>query len=163
MIALNPFLLKELTMFFAPVLMCLLISPSDPANPARKPLPVTAVEAAVDADGKVGLMIGHMVFFKLKDPTPEAKAKLVAACDKYLEEHEGVMHYSAGVIGDEFKREVNDRDFDVALHLVFKNKAAHDKYAVHPEHLKFIEENKETWAKVRVFDSEIAPRAKKAK
>ena len=44
----------------------------------------------------------------------------------------------------------------MALHLVFKDKASHDKYATHPEHLKFIAENKETWKKVRVFDSEIA-------
>jgi hypothetical protein len=107
-------------------------------------------------------MIGHMVYFKLKDRSADAKAKLVAACDKYLEEHDGVVFYAAGVIGEGFKREVNDRDWDVGLHIVFKNKAAHDKYADHPEHLKFIEENKSTWDKVRVFDSEIAPR-KKAK
>ena len=50
----------------------------------------------------------------------------------------------------------------MALHLVFADKAAHDKYQDHPEHLKFIEENKAVWAKVRVFDSELTP-AKKAK
>lgn len=103
-----------------------------------------------------GPLIGHMVYFKLKDATPEARAKLVAACDKYLANHDGVVFYSAGVLGDSFKREVNDRDWDVALHLVFADKAAHDKYQDHPEHLKFIEENKATWGKVRVFDSEFA-------
>jgi hypothetical protein len=66
-----------------------------------------------------------------------------------------VIFFSAGVISDHFKRDVNDRDWDVALHLVFANKAAHDKYQDHPEHLKFIEENKDAWAKVRVFDSEF--------
>ena len=44
---------------------------------------------------------------------------------------------------------MNDRDWDVALHLVFADKAAHDKYQDHPEHLKFIEENKANWEKVR--------------
>lgn len=111
---------------------------------------------AVKKAAKTGPMIGHMVYFKLKDGTPEARQKLVAACDKYLSDHEGTVVYAAGPIGEEFKREVNDRDWDVALHLVFESKAAHDKYAVHPEHLKFIEENKDTWAKVRVFDSELA-------
>ena len=55
------------------------------------------------------------------------------------------------------KRDVNDRDFDVALHLVFKSKAAHDQYAKAERHLKFIEENKATWKKVRVFDSYLEP------
>lgn len=103
-----------------------------------------------------GPLIGHMVYFKLKDGTPEAKAKLVAACNKYLANHDGVVFYSAGVIGDSFKRDVNDRDWDVALHVVFADKASHDKYQDHPEHLKFIAENKDTWGKVRVFDSELA-------
>ena len=109
---------------------------------------------------KTPAQIGHMVYFKLKDATPAAKLKLVAACDQYLEGRAGVVYYSAGVRGGDFKRDVNDLDFDVALHLVFKDKASHDDYAVHPEHLKFIEENKENWAKVRVFDSELPPRKK---
>ncbi|MBN9120034.1 MAG: Dabb family protein [Planctomycetes bacterium] len=101
-------------------------------------------------------MIGHMVYFKLKDNTAESRKKLVAACEKYLADHEGVVFFSAGVVGDDFKRDVNDRDWDVALHLVFVNKAAHDKYQDHKEHLKFIEENKANWTKVRVFDSELS-------
>lgn len=102
-----------------------------------------------------GPMVGHMVYFKLKDAKAENREKLVDACKKYLADHEGMVFFSAGVIGDSFKRDVNDRDWDVALHLVFANKEAHDKYQDHPEHLKFIEENKANWEKVRVFDSEF--------
>ncbi|HEY1190166.1 MAG TPA: Dabb family protein [Gemmata sp.] len=109
----------------------------------------------VSAEDKKPPMIGHMVYFKLKDSTPENRKKLVTACEKYLSEHPGTVFFSAGEIGDDFKRDVNDRDWDVALHLVFVDKAAHDKYAVDKEHLKFIEENKANWAKVRVFDSEL--------
>ncbi len=112
---------------------------------------VLALASAAFADDKQA--IGHMVYFKLKDGSPEGKKKLVDACKKYLENHDGVVFFSAGVVGDDFKREVNDRDWDVALHLVFADKAAHDKYQDHPEHKKFIDENKDTWAKVRVFDS----------
>ena len=107
-------------------------------------------------------MIGHMVYFKLKDGSPTARQKLVDACNKYLSNHEGTIFYSAGPIAEDFKRDVNDTDWDVALHVVFANKAAHDKYQDHPEHLKFIEENKETWDKVRVFDSAL-PGAKSVK
>lgn len=102
-------------------------------------------------------VIGHMVFFQLTDNSDAAKEKLVAACKKYLKNHEGVLYFSAGVRGKEFDREVNAKDWDVALHLVFKNKAAHDKYAVHPEHIKFIDENKANWKSVKVYDSHIAP------
>ena len=105
--------------------------------------------------GPAGPMIGHMVFFKLKDPTPAARQKLVAACDTYLSKHDGVVFYSAGPIAADFKREVNVTDWDVALHLVFADKAAHDRYQDHPDHVKFIAENKDIWAAVRVFDSEL--------
>src|SRR4051794_1197205 len=117
-----------------------------PAKPEKKPAKAKAAAPH----------IGHMVYFQLKDGTPANREKLVDACKKYLAEHDGVVFFSAGVLADDFKRDVNDRDWDVALHLVFADKAAHDKYQDHPQHLKFIEENKESWAKVRVFDSEFA-------
>src|SRR5262245_24947066 len=99
--------------------------------------------------------IAHMVYFKLKDNSAGEKDRLVAACKKYLDKHDGTVYFSAGVISDDFKRPVNDREWDVALHLVFKNKTAHDKYQDHERHLKFIEENKANWEKVRVFDAVV--------
>ena len=48
-----------------------------------------------------------------------------------------------------------NRDFDVGLHIVFQNRAAHDEYQVAPRHKEFIEENKGNWKKVRVFDSVV--------
>ncbi len=122
---------------------------------------VAALTLAAPSGADDKKAIGHMVYFKLKTNSPEEKKKLVDACKKYLEHHDGVLFFSAGVLADEFKRDVNDRDWDVALHLVFADKAAHDKYQDHPEHKKFIEENKDSWAKVRVFDSEFdAPKKK---
>ncbi|HYH66613.1 MAG TPA: Dabb family protein [Urbifossiella sp.] len=107
------------------------------------------------AKGKAGPLIGHMVYFKLKDGSPAGRQKMVDACDKYLSKHDGVVFYSAGPIAAEFKRDVNVTDWDVALHLVFADKAAHDRYQDHPDHEKFIAENKDGWAAVRVFDSEL--------
>src|SRR5579871_4224016 len=106
---------------------------------------VSAVQPRDKGEGSKAAtpMIGHMVYFKLKTSTPENKQKLVDACKKYLADHDGVVFFSAGVMADSFKRDVNDRDWDVALHLVFIDKATHDKYQDHPEHLKFIEENKD--------------------
>lgn len=104
--------------------------------------------------------LGHMVFFTLKERTPAAAEKLVAACDKYLSDHEGTLYYSAGARVGDLTREVNDQDFDVALHVVFASRSAHDAYQEAPRHLQFIEENRADWAKVRVFDSYITPPAK---
>lgn len=99
--------------------------------------------------------LGHMVFFKLKDGSAAKKKELVDACVKYLSKHDGTVYFSVGTLATDLKREVNDLDFDVALHLVFKDKAAHDKYQTHPRHEDFIKEQKANWAKVRVFDSYI--------
>jgi hypothetical protein len=102
-----------------------------------------------------GPMIAHNVYFSLKDNTPEAKKKLVEACKKYLSKHPGTVFFAAGTLAEELNRPVNDRDFDVGLHIVFKDQAAHDKYQEHALHLQFIEENKANWKKVRVFDSAV--------
>ncbi len=105
-------------------------------------------------DEKV-ILLSHDVYFTLADPTTENKNRLVAACHKYLTGHEGTVFYAAGTLAEDLDRPVNDRNFHVALHLVFKDKAAHDLYADHPRHLEFIEQNKALWESVRVFDSYV--------
>ena len=97
--------------------------------------------------------IVHDVYFTLKDNSPAARHQLVAACKKYLTNHPGEVFFEAGTRAEEFNREVNDRDWDVSLHVVFKNKAAHDQYQEAERHKQFIQENKDNWKKVRVFDS----------
>jgi hypothetical protein len=97
--------------------------------------------------------LSHDVFFSLNDASPAARDALVAACKKYLTGHEGVVALSAGVLAAELDRPVNDRDFDVALHMVFDGKASHDRYQDAPRHKQFIEEQQKNWKKVRVFDS----------
>jgi hypothetical protein len=95
----------------------------------------------------------HSVYFTLKEGTPENIQKLTDACFKYLKDHPGVLYFGAGPLVPELDRPVNVRDFHVALLVVFKSKQDHDTYQTAPLHLKFIEENKPTWDKVRVFDS----------
>lgn len=116
---------------------------------------VTAGAMAQAEDAKSEQQLGHMVFFTLKERTDANREKLAGLCRKYLDGHEGTVYFSVGTLAKDFDREVNDQDWDVALHLVFKNKAAHDKYQDHPRHLEFIENGKALWGKVRVFDSYI--------
>ena len=98
-------------------------------------------------------LLAHDVYFSLNDASPAARDALVAACKKYLTGHPGVVSFTAGVLAGELNRPVNDRDFDVALHVVFDGRASHDKYQDAPRHKQFIEENQKNWKKVRVFDS----------
>jgi hypothetical protein len=98
-------------------------------------------------------LLAHDVYFTMNDPSPDARAKLVAACRKYLTGHEGTVFFAAGTLAGEMSRPVNDRDYEVALHVYFRDKAAHDKYQDAPRHKQFIEEMQGNWKKVRVFDS----------
>jgi hypothetical protein len=101
--------------------------------------------------------LAHIVYFKLKDNSSTNRAKLVAACKLHLTGHPGTVYFATGTRAGDLNGEVNDREFDVVLHLVFTNKEAHDKYQEHARHKKFIEENLENLEKVRVFDSYLSP------
>jgi Stress responsive A/B Barrel Domain len=100
-------------------------------------------------------MLGHMVYFTLKDRSPAAIEKMVAACQKYLTGHPGTVFFAAGTLVPDLNRPVNQLDFDVALHVVFDSREAHDAYQVAPRHIQFIEENKPNWERVRVFDAYV--------
>ena len=71
--------------------------------------------------------LAHIVYFTLQEKSPE----LVPDLD----------------------REVNQRDFDVALHLVFSDRQSHDLYQVSDRHQEFIATNRDNWSQVRVYDS----------
>jgi len=100
--------------------------------------------------------IAHNVYFTLKDDSAESQQKMVDACHEYLSGHPGCTFFAAGLLTPELDRPVNDREFHVALHVVFDSMESHDKYQTNERHLTFISENKESWAKVRVFDSTVA-------
>lgn len=97
-----------------------------------------------------------MVYFTLKDSSDDACTGLISECNKYLKNHDGIEFFAVGRVASEYDRPVNVRDFDVALNVVFSTKEAHDKYQVAPEHLEFIDKNKENWEQVRVLDAHVS-------
>lgn len=101
-------------------------------------------------------MLAHNVFFTLKDKSQQAIDSLVASGKTYLANHAGTVFFAMGSLNTELDRPVNDREFDVALHVIFESKAAHDEYQVHERHNAFIDANKDNWDKVRVFDSDVS-------
>ena len=110
--------------------------------------------SASDVAGKSG-QLAHIVFFTLVESNEANRAKLVEACKKYLAGHEGLVYFGVGVNAPEYDRAVNDRDYDVALHLVFETAQHQDVYQTHPRHLAFVEVCKGMWKRVRVFDSRL--------
>ena len=99
--------------------------------------------------------LAHAVFFTLKDKSPEKQKRLVEACRKYLEPQPGVLVFAAGTRDQELVREVNDRDFDVTLMILFESRAAHDRYQEDETHDVFIAEQRDNWEQVRVFDTRV--------
>jgi hypothetical protein len=104
-------------------------------------------------------LLAHNVYFSLHDRSGSARARLVAACQKYLPHHAGIVFFACGDLAAELRRPVNDLDFDVGLHIIFRDQAAHDVYQVSAAHEQFIAENKDNWRQVRVFDSLVTQTA----
>ncbi len=100
--------------------------------------------------------VAHVVVVALKKHTPESRAEFVKSCHKYLSDHEGTLYFAVGTIAEDLKEPVSDRDFDVVIHLVFETKSAEQKYLTDARHIKFVEENRDKFEKVRVFDSYIS-------
>ena len=100
-------------------------------------------------------MLAHSVFFRLKDRSPAAIERLVAGCRDHLSGHRGELVFAVGTCSA-YDREVNDRDWQVALHIVFDSRAAHDAYQQAERHEIFIAAHADEWEQVRVFDADLA-------
>jgi hypothetical protein len=114
---------------------------------------MVAACVALAGEARAASVLAHDVYFELKDDTPATRAALVAACRKYLTGHDGTVSFAAGTVAEELDRPVNDRAWDVALHVYFKDKASHDLYQEAARHKQFIAEQQGNWKTVRVFDS----------
>ncbi len=115
------------------------------------------------AGGAEPKRLAHSVIFELKDHSTKSREAFIASCEKYLTDHKGTVTFAVGAIAEDVKEAVSDREFDVALHVVFEDKSALDAYLKSERHDKFVAENKDKFAKVRVFDSYLpAPKAARA-
>ncbi len=101
-------------------------------------------------------MLGHMVYFTLKDSSEEAIQRLIASSKEFLSGHPGTVFFAVGTRTPDLVREVNDKEFHVAIQLVFESRQAQDDYQVHERHKKFITTNSGNWAKARVFDADLS-------
>lgn len=100
-------------------------------------------------------MLAHTVYFALGDNSEQSTKHFITACKKYLSGHPGMVLFAITTLAKDVESSVNDRQFDVAIHLVFRDKAAHDEYQESARHLQFLEEQAGNWGVVRAFDSYV--------
>jgi len=98
------------------------------------------------------MMIAHNVYFTLNDSGPAAVQGMIEDCHRYLARLPGIVFYAAGTCSD-VARSSSVRDYDVALHVIFQDRAALDAYAIAPKHVAFMDKHGANWKDVRVFDS----------
>jgi len=100
------------------------------------------------------VMFSHIVIFWTDSNQPHAADKLLAGAVKYLKGIPGVLQFHAGKMVPSH-RAVVDQSYQVALNLVFADKAAQDAYQTHPQHLEFVEKVfKPLCTKLLVYDFE---------
>ncbi len=97
--------------------------------------------------------LAHLVYFTLKESSSESREALIAACQKYLTDHPGTLHFTVGPRVEACDRPVNDTEFDVALVMLFASQADQDRYQESDRHHQFLDEQLANCSQVRVFDS----------
>ena len=99
-------------------------------------------------------MLSHIVIFWTDPARAGAAEELLAGANHYLKDIPGVVHFHAGRMSPSH-RPVVDQSYQVALNLLFPDKAAEQAYQVHPLHLEFVEKVfKPTCKKVLICDFE---------
>lgn len=99
-------------------------------------------------------MLVHTVMFYLKpELTPERRAAFRQSLAT-LGSIPSMTTFYLGTPAGVPPRPIIDLSFDFSITCVFKDVAAHNAYQVDPIHLKFIETQKECWARVQIYDAE---------
>ncbi|MEM1124571.1 MAG: Dabb family protein [Bacteroidota bacterium] len=117
---------------------------------------LAAAEQAVAAANTDETAFIHTVFFWMKDGvTDEQKADFVANGMGKLKDCPQIYKVFYGPPAGT-PREVVDNSYDYAWVCHFKSKADQDAYQTEPIHLKFIEDYKDLWGRVQVYDNVLS-------
>lgn len=100
--------------------------------------------------------LAHMVYFKLVDRLPETKKRFLKYCRDYLSNHPGLTYFSVGTRAVEMQRDVNAKDFDVAMNMIFDSLESYNAYRSAPRHKEFITVTAGMSTARKVYDSYIS-------
>lgn len=97
-------------------------------------------------------MFSHVVIFWTDPAQPNAADELLAGANQYLRDIPGTVFFHVGKMASS-PRPVVDQSYQVALNVVFTDKAAQDAYQIHPDHVAFVEKVfKKVCKKVVIYD-----------
>ncbi|MEQ8241333.1 MAG: Dabb family protein [Cyclobacteriaceae bacterium] len=111
---------------------------------------LAAAPTILTAEDKMKGKFVHTVLFWLKNDTN--LADFIAGTRGFLDKVKVVKSYHVGTPAMT-PREVVNNSYSVCLVVTFKNKADQDIYQEHPAHLAYVEERKNSWDKVVIYDS----------
>lgn len=95
----------------------------------------------------------HSVFFWLKEDLSAADKAAYLAGVESLRGVASVKEMYVGPVAPTEERGVVDNSYSTALIVHFDDVAGHDAYQIDPIHLKFVEDHKDKWTKVVVYDN----------
>ncbi len=99
-------------------------------------------------------MFSHVVIFWTDPNLPKAADNVIEGAQKYLRGIPGALHFHVGKMVKS-PRPVVEQSYQVALNIMFPNKATQDAYQVHPQHVEFVEKVLRPVArKIVVYDFE---------
>ncbi len=113
------------------------------------------IEKQPDQEGKIKGNLVHTVLFWLNNPeSKEDRDIFEKGVHKLLKQCKFITSSHIGVPADTATRPIVDASYTYCVVITFESKEAHDNYQVDPLHKKFVEESKDLWRKVMVYDSE---------
>lgn len=111
----------------------------------------TKIVADMDAEKKNNQFVHH-VFFYLNENNQANRDKLIEGLKK-LAKIPLIKSYNIGVPANT-DRDVVVKDYSISWLTYFKDAKAEQAYQKDPVHLKFIEDYKNLWKEVKVYDTE---------
>lgn len=106
-------------------------------------------------DSAIGGSIAHVVYFWLKNPaSAEDRAVFEKSLTTFIKSSKFAKTYHIGIPAATPQRPVVDASYTYNLIVTFDTLEDQEGYQTEPVHLQFIEECKDLWEKVVVYDSQ---------
>ena len=97
----------------------------------------------------------HVVYFWLKEPSNnDIRQKFTTSLSNFIDNSAFIKSKHLGTPADT-NRAVIDNSYTYCLIVTFNSKKDQDKYQAEEGHLKFLEESRNLWEKILVYDSEL--------
>ena len=99
------------------------------------------------------MLVHTVLFYGRPDLTADDRAALRAGLET-LRKVPSVQALYIGAPAAVPDRPVIDKSFTLCLTVVFEDVAGHNAYQVHPTHLAFVDQCKQYWTRVQIYDAE---------